>query len=66
MTSTPPAWISPHGYERLQRELAGLRMLHSSANVDGQPDDNAIAVPVVRPWTSHCLKRCRTGFTGPV
>jgi hypothetical protein len=27
MTSTQPVWISPHAYERLQRELATLREL---------------------------------------
>ncbi|OBH60100.1 transcription elongation factor GreAB [Mycobacterium mantenii] len=46
MTSTAPVWISPHGYERLQRELARLRTLHSGANVDGQADDNAIAARI--------------------
>jgi hypothetical protein len=25
MTRTQPVWISPHGYERRQRELARLR-----------------------------------------
>lgn len=44
MTSTQPAWISPQGYERLQKELASLRVLHSSATADGPSDDNAVAV----------------------
>lgn len=44
MTSTQPVWISPHGYERLQRELARLRVLHIGAAADGQSDGNAIAV----------------------
>ncbi|OMC26064.1 GreA/GreB family elongation factor [Mycobacterium colombiense] len=44
MTSTQPVWISPRGYERLQRELARLRVLHTSASADGQSDDNAIAI----------------------
>lgn len=50
-TSAQPLWISPHGYERLRRELARLRMLHSSATADGQSDDNAIAVQHAwQPW----------------
>ncbi|OBH50315.1 GreA/GreB family elongation factor [Mycobacterium sp. E2479] len=44
MTSTQPVWISPRGYERLQRELARLRELHGRAAADSQSDDNAIAV----------------------
>lgn len=44
MTSTQPVWISPRGYERLQRELTKLRVLRTSASADGQPDDNAIAI----------------------
>ena len=27
MTSTQPVWISPQAYERLQRELATLRVV---------------------------------------
>lgn len=43
-TSGQPVWISPRGYERLQRELARLRVSHTGAATDGQPDDSAIAV----------------------
>ena len=48
MTSTQPVWISPQAYERLQGELATLRVLHTSAAADGEPDDNATAVQ--RAW----------------
>jgi transcription elongation GreA/GreB family factor len=44
MPSTQPVWISPRGYERLQRELARLRVLRTSASVDGRSDYSAIAV----------------------
>ena len=36
MTTTQPVWISPQAYERLQRELATLRVLHTSAAADGE------------------------------
>jgi transcription elongation factor GreA len=44
MTSTQPVWISPQAYERLQQELATLRVLDTSAAADGDSDDNAAAV----------------------
>lgn len=44
MTSTQPVWISTQAYERLQRELATLRVLHTSAFADGESDENATAV----------------------
>lgn len=51
MTSTQPAWMSPQAYERLQRELATLRVLHTSAAADGDTDDNATAVQ--RAWQTR-------------
>ncbi|HEY1441494.1 MAG TPA: GreA/GreB family elongation factor [Mycobacterium sp.] len=51
MTSTQPVWISPQAYERLQRELATLRVLHTSAAADGESDDNATAVQ--RAWQAR-------------
>lgn len=52
MTSTQqPVWISPQGYERLQRELATLRVLHTSAAADGDVDDNTTAVQ--RAWQTR-------------
>jgi transcription elongation factor GreA len=44
MTTTPRVWISPHGYERLHRELATLRFLFSAGIADGDDDENATAV----------------------
>jgi transcription elongation GreA/GreB family factor len=43
--------MSPRAYERLQRELATLRVLHPGATEDGGPDDNATAVQ--RAWRSR-------------
>jgi transcription elongation GreA/GreB family factor len=54
ITSAQPVWISPRGYERLQRELARLRASHTRADADGQPDDSAIAVQ--RAWQAR-IKR---------
>ena len=51
MTSTQPVWISPQGYELLERELATLRELHTSAAADGDSDDNATAVQ--RAWQAR-------------
>lgn len=51
MTTTQPVWISPQAYERLQRELATLRVLHTSAAADGESDDNATAVKCA--WQSR-------------
>lgn len=51
MTTTQPVWISPQAYERLQRELATLRVLHTSAAADGESDDNATAVQ--RAWQAR-------------
>lgn len=56
MTSTQPVWISPRGYERLQRELAKLRVLHASASTDGESDDNAIAIQLA--WQAR-IQRIR-------
>lgn len=51
MTSTQRVWISPQAYERLQRELATLRELYTSAAADGESDDNATAVQ--RAWQAR-------------
>ncbi|OBF91143.1 transcription elongation factor GreAB [Mycobacterium sp. 852002-51163_SCH5372311] len=51
MTSTQRVWVSPQAYERLQRELATLRVLHTSATADGNSDDNATAVH--RAWQAR-------------
>jgi len=51
MTSTQRVWVSPQAYERLQRELATLRVLHTSATADGNSDDNATAVQ--RAWQAR-------------
>ena len=48
MTSTQPVWISLQAYERLQRELATLRVWHTSASADGDTDENGTAVPCAR------------------
>ncbi len=48
MTNAQRIWISPHAYERLNRELATLRQLSSATTHDGPSDDNATAVQ--RAW----------------
>jgi len=52
MTSTQPVWISPRGYERLKRELARLRVLHTSASANGQSDDDS-AIAVQHAWEAR-------------
>lgn len=52
MTSTQPVWISPRGYERLKRELARLRALHTSASANGQSDDDS-AIAVQHAWEAR-------------
>jgi transcription elongation factor GreA len=44
MTSAQPVWISPQAYERLQRELTTLRVLHTRAAADGESDENATVI----------------------
>lgn len=44
-------WISPQGYERLQRELTTLRELCCAATADGDIDDNNVAVQ--RAWQAR-------------
>ena len=51
MTSTQPVWISPHAYERLQRELATLRELCT-----------ATAAAVTATETVPLSNACRHGF----
>jgi transcription elongation GreA/GreB family factor len=49
MTNTQTrVWISPQGYERLQRELTTLRELCCAAAADGDIDENSAAVQ--RAW----------------
>ncbi|MGE2815870.1 GreA/GreB family elongation factor [Mycobacterium heidelbergense] len=44
-------WISPQGYERLQRELTTLRELCCAAAADGDIDENNVAVQ--RAWQAR-------------
>lgn len=48
MTSMQGVWISPRAYERLQRELATLRVLSASGTENGDSDENTAAVQ--RTW----------------
>lgn len=43
MTNAQSVWISPQAYERLQRELATLRELHTAAS-GGDSDENSDAL----------------------
>ena len=43
-TSSQGAWMSPHAYERLQRELATLRELCAAAAATGDTDKNDAVV----------------------
>jgi transcription elongation factor GreA len=52
MTNTQTrVWISPQGYERLQRELTTLRELCCAAANDGDIDENSAAVQ--RAWQAR-------------
>ena len=62
MTSTQPVWISTQAYERLQRELATLRELYTSASADGDTDENSDAV---RHGGRHGFNRFMTCWSTP-
>jgi transcription elongation GreA/GreB family factor len=48
MTSMQRTWISPQAHQRLQREVATLRELLTTASADGDNDENTAAV--LRAW----------------
>ena len=50
-TSSQGAWMSPHAYERLERELATLRELCAAAAATGDTDANDAAVR--RAWQAR-------------